>query len=117
VSLDRASYALIVPLGEGSLRISEVAQRSGVDVSTASRQIVELEKEGVLRRVADPADGRAAVLELTPLGRRHLKMIAKARQEILSEVLSDFSDAEMERLAELLDRLNKRIASYVEGEA
>lgn len=116
VNLDRASYSLIVPLADGSMRISELAQRSGVDVSTASRQVVQLEREGVVRRSRDAEDRRASILQLTPLGKRHLVKIAKARQEILAAVLSDFSDEDVHLLTHLLDRLNDNLVHYIEGD-
>ena len=77
---DRASYLLIAPLGERPMRISELAHRSGVDVSTASRQIVQLEREGVVRRQTDPSDARASILALTPLGEQNLVTIGRARR-------------------------------------
>lgn len=114
IQLDRASYSLIVPLEKGSVRISELARQAGVDVSTASRQIVELEREGVVRRLADPEDGRASNLELTSMGRRHLTKLSAARQEMLSEILHDFTEDEIAHLAYLLDHLNRSIASYID---
>jgi DNA-binding MarR family transcriptional regulator len=116
VLLDKASYSLIAPLEQGNLRVSEVAQRSGVDISTASRQIVELERAGVVRRLPDVDDGRASILELTGLGRRHLKKITTARQAMLAEILHDFSDEEVGHLARLLGRLNHNIAAFLEGD-
>jgi DNA-binding MarR family transcriptional regulator len=86
-----------------------------VDTSTASRQIVELERDGVIRRLPDADDGRASILELTSLGKRHLKKIAAARQAMLAEILDDFSDEDVSDLARLLGRLNHNIASYLEG--
>jgi DNA-binding MarR family transcriptional regulator len=116
VLLDKASYSLIAPLEHGNLRVSEVAQRSGVDTSTASRQIVQLERDGVVRRKPDAEDGRASILELTSLGKRHLKKISAARQAMLAEILSDFSHGDMTQLAGLLERLNRSIASYLDNE-
>lgn len=116
VVMDRASYSLVVPLETENLRISDVAQRSGVDVSTASRQIVELERLGVVSRRPDPNDARSSIIELTATGKRHLKKIACARREMLTEIMADFSIDELVQLASLLDRLNREIASYLEVE-
>ena len=116
VHLDKASHSLITPLEQGNFRVSEVAHRSGVDISTASRQIVELERDGLVRRVRDADDGRASILELTSVGQRHLRKIAVARQAILAEILHDFSKEEVSDLARLLERLNRNIASYLEGD-
>ena len=115
VDFDRASYMLIGPLAEHPMRISELAHRSGVDVSTASRQIGPLERKGVVRRQTDATDARASILELTPLGRRNLAKIARARQEIVATVLDDFSEQEMEQFAHLLGRLTRNLKQFSEG--
>jgi len=113
VNLDRASYSLVVPLDDKPMRISALAECSGVDVSTASRQIMQLEQEGVVRRMPDSDDGRASILELTALGKRQLASIAEARQKILAEVLHDFSQGEIRQLAHLIDRLNRNLAQQL----
>jgi DNA-binding MarR family transcriptional regulator len=116
IEYDRASYSLIVPLEDGPLRISAVAERAGVDVSTASRQLIQLEREGVVRRIPDSEDRRASRMQLTVLGKRNLAHIAKARQTMLSHVLHDFSDADILELADLLGRLNHNFARFIEGD-
>lgn len=116
VALDRASYSLILPLDDGPLRISTLAERSGVDVSTASRQVVQLEAEGFLTRVPDPDDARAAILELTRAGRRQLAKIAAARREILAEALDDFSEAEIRQFGDFLDRFTQNLARVLDDD-
>src|SRR5579875_3417002 len=51
---------------EGSMRAGELAETIHSDPSTVSRQVAALVKEGLLERRADPEDGRASLLVLTP---------------------------------------------------
>jgi DNA-binding MarR family transcriptional regulator len=106
VSLDRAAYAALCRLHEaGPLRLSELAARMGVDASTASRQVQQLERAGLVGRVADPADRRASLLQLTVEGDRVLARMRQARRESLAQVLGGWSRADRWTLAAMLGRL------------
>jgi DNA-binding MarR family transcriptional regulator len=106
VSLDRAAYAALGRVHEaGPLRLSELAARMGVDASTASRQVQQLERTGLVGRVGDPADRRASLLELTAEGDRVLARMRQARRESLARVLSGWSRADRRTLAAVLTRL------------
>ena len=106
VALDRAGYAALCRLHEaGPLRLSELAARMGVDASTASRQVQQLERTGLVGRVGDPADRRASLLELTAEGDRVLARMRQARRESLAQVLGGWSKADRRTLAVMLTRL------------
>jgi DNA-binding MarR family transcriptional regulator len=106
VSLDRAAYAALCRLQEaGPLRLSELAGRTGVDVSTASRQVQHLERAGLVARVGDPADRRASLLELTAEGGRVLARMRQARHASLTQVLAGWSAEDRRTLAASLTRL------------
>ena len=62
------------------------------------------------------SDARASILELTPLGRRHLAKIGRARREIAATLLHDFSDDEIDLFASLLGRLAGNLKRFAEGE-
>ena len=106
VALDRAAYAALCRLHEsGPLRLSELAARMGVDASTASRQVQQLERAGLVARVGDPADRRASLLELTPEGGRVLARMRQARHASLTQVLAGWSARDRRTLAASLTRL------------
>jgi DNA-binding MarR family transcriptional regulator len=106
VTLDRAAYAALCRVHEaGPLRLSELAARMGVDASTASRQVQQLERIGLVGRVGDPADRRASLLELTAEGDRVLARMRQARRASLAQVLGGWSGADRRTLAAVLTRL------------
>jgi DNA-binding MarR family transcriptional regulator len=106
VALDRAGYAVLCRVHEGGpLRLSELAGRMGVDTSTASRQVQQLERSGLVGRVADPHDRRASLLELSAEGQRALARMREARRASLAQVLGDWSVKDRRALAVLLARL------------
>lgn len=61
--------ALVAAIGPG-VPVSAVAQHLSVTKGSASVAVSALEKKGLLRKEADPADGRVVRLKLTGSGRR-----------------------------------------------
>ena len=55
-------------LAEDPARPSDLGARLGVSKTTLSTAAKALEKRGLLRRAADPKDGRAQILSLSPEG-------------------------------------------------
>jgi DNA-binding MarR family transcriptional regulator len=49
-------------------RSSDLAARAGLDPSTVSRAVAGLVTQGLVTREADPHDGRATLLVVTPAG-------------------------------------------------
>jgi DNA-binding MarR family transcriptional regulator len=64
------TYPMLVGLAAGGLSVTPLAEASGVDRTTASRQAAALVAGGLVRVEADPADRRAGVLTLTAEGER-----------------------------------------------
>lgn len=91
----------------GPIAGTEVAQRLGVDQSTASRQIRPLEDAGLVSRSTDTADRRVGWLEATDAGRAVLERIHGQRRADAEVVLADWSAADVETLATLLARFKQ----------
>jgi DNA-binding MarR family transcriptional regulator len=105
IDLERAESALLGRVGElGPARLSDVAAAAGVDISTASRPVARLVERGYVERSTDPADGRACLLQCTPVGLEVLARQRAARREWLVEIMETFSPKERERFAELFHR-------------
>jgi DNA-binding MarR family transcriptional regulator len=99
----------------GPMRISELASIEGLNPTMLSRVIAELAESGLLQRVPDPDDGRAALVDATAAGRRLHKMIQNERNDVLSVLLAEL-DAHQHRelvdalgvLEEIAERLKRR---------
>jgi len=106
VALDRAAYAVVSRLGDyGPVRLSELAYRMGVDVSTACRQVQALEQEGLVTRAVDPGDRRATLLRLSEEGSRVLGRVREVRRTQLAKALGSWSAEDREQFATLLSRM------------
>lgn len=55
-------------------RLSDLAARAQMTHQSMSELVAALESAGYVERVADPADGRAKLICLTPLGRRVVRL-------------------------------------------
>jgi DNA-binding MarR family transcriptional regulator len=106
INLERASYVLLVRLGEsGPLRLGELADLVGVDASTASRQVKVLFDRGLVERVPDSGDRRCVVLGITDAGEEVLQRGRASRHESITELVDGWSDRDVQSLGRLLERL------------
>ena len=92
-------------LQRGPLRLSALATALGVDASTVSRQVRQLEDKGLLERTSDPEDGRASRVGVSAEGRTRLEAGARRRRAIIGRLLADWPPEEREQLRVLLNRL------------
>ncbi len=105
VSVDRTGFVLLVKVMEEPDRISRLADRIGLDISTTSRKVAELEAAGLVTRAHDPSDGRVAVVSPTERGDDLVARLREARRRAFAEMLSGWNAADRARLADLLERL------------
>jgi len=63
----------------GPLRTSELAAREVVGASFATRVVASIETLGYVDRVADPTDGRAHLVAITPAGRATIETLWNER--------------------------------------
>jgi DNA-binding MarR family transcriptional regulator len=87
------------------MRVSDLATKVELDASTVSRQIKQLEDEGLIERTSDPADGRASLVRLTPLGEEQIQAALRRRFLRIKNALDPWSDADKDALRTLLNRL------------
>lgn len=84
--------------------LKDLAALNALDPSTVSRSVAALVRSGLVARTADPADGRASVLGLTPLGRQTLAEVHDWADRSLGEVLQHWDPEDVAVLAALLRR-------------
>jgi DNA-binding MarR family transcriptional regulator len=92
-------------LDRGEMRLGELAALRGVGQSVISRQVGELEARGLVVRRADPADGRAGLVRLTPAGCAVLASVADARRRWLHDALASYPDSDVRTAARLVTAL------------
>jgi DNA-binding MarR family transcriptional regulator len=89
------------------MRAGALAECMHSDPSTVSRQVAALVKDGFIERQADPADGRASILVLTPKADAVLDAQWQQRRQHFATMLGDWSEVDLTRFAALLQRFTE----------
>jgi DNA-binding MarR family transcriptional regulator len=100
--LSALSAMWVLAAAEEPIRLSELAERENVTVPTMSRIVTALERDGLVVRAADPADGRASLLTLNDAGNELVKGSRSRRIQALEKALDGLDDAEREVLGRTL---------------
>jgi DNA-binding MarR family transcriptional regulator len=94
----------------GPLTPSEVARIERVKRPTVTRTLGCLEREGLVERTPDPADGRSALVAVNSAGRERLRRLRGRKNAYLARRMRDLPAADvetLERAAEILDRMRE----------
>jgi DNA-binding MarR family transcriptional regulator len=94
----------------GPLTPSEVARIERVKRPTVTRTLGCLEREGLIERTPDPADGRSALVAVNAAGRERLRRLRGRKNAYLARRMRDLPAADvetLERAAEILDRMRE----------
>jgi DNA-binding MarR family transcriptional regulator len=97
----------------GRMRLADVSREERINATLLSRSIATLEARGLVRRIVDEDDRRAASLEPTPAGRRLVRRVRDVRSDLLRGQIDLLDELDRQRLAAiipvlelLVDRLN-----------
>jgi DNA-binding MarR family transcriptional regulator len=109
----QASVLSIVAF-RGQLGLAELTEMEGLNPTMLSRVVGRLDAFGLIRRLRDPDDFRAARVEVTPEGTRAFERISAQRAEIISECVAELPpDQEAALIAALpaLEKLSESLRS------
>jgi DNA-binding MarR family transcriptional regulator len=94
----------------GPLTPSEIAEIERVKRPTITRTLGCLEREGLIDRAADPADGRSSLVNVNGAGRERLRRLRGRKNAYLARRMKDLTDEEvetLERATEILERMRE----------
>ncbi len=93
-----------------ALTPSEIAERVLVASATMTATLDALERRGWVRRMANPADRRSVLVEITPGGRAVADRVLPGIRAVEKSMMSTLSAAERDQLVDLLDKVLRRSA-------
>jgi DNA-binding MarR family transcriptional regulator len=106
IRLDRALFPLLVRIERrGPIGIVELAEASGRDHSTVSRQVASLEKLGLAVRRPRRSDQRVREVAITAKGRSMTAALDAARERLFGRFFAKWSGKDRSELVRLLRRL------------
>lgn len=92
----------------GPLTPSELAEIERVKRPTVTRTLGCLDREGLIERTPDPADGRSALVSVNAAGRERLRRLRGRKNAYLARRMKGLSGADvatLERAAEILEEM------------
>ena len=96
---------------DADVGVMELARQLGINAAAVTRQVQELESERLVRRRADPNDGRRTCIRLSPKGRKLMDELLECSHEFERLLSSALSAEEMASTAMSLNKLR----TFVEG--
>ncbi|HVY96400.1 MAG TPA: MarR family transcriptional regulator [Solirubrobacterales bacterium] len=90
----------------GPLTPSELAEIERVKRPTVTRTLGCLDREGLIERTPDPADGRSSLVSVNGAGRERLRRLRGRKNAYLAKRMRDLPEADvatLERAAEILE--------------
>lgn len=108
--LERSAYLVLSRIeATGPMTARELADALQLEISTVTRQVAAMLREGVVERITDPSGGVARRLRITETGAARLAADRERYRTALSQVVSDWPDEDCLELYRLLRALNERI--------
>ncbi len=104
--LTEPQFGVLECLGHlGPLTLGELSKKRLVTGGNITCVIDNLEREGLVERVPSTEDRRAVSAQLTPKGKKLFDEMFVKHAEFITQVASALTEAEQEKLADLLKKL------------
>ncbi|MER5887484.1 MarR family transcriptional regulator [Streptomyces sp. NPDC001941] len=112
---DRGSLGVLTTLrtADKPLRVGEIAERMQVVGPHITRQVQALEKRGLVRRVPDPHDARARLIELTDTGAEAVNRYLTSLLGWFADALADWPRQDRDDLVRLLARFADDVTTHL----
>ena len=94
----------------------DLAKFAKIEQPSMAQMLARMERDGLIRRTPDPADGRSSLVSLTEAAVAKLPAARQALEEGRDRVLSGFSADEIQTLVQLMRRLNQNLDRMVAEE-
>ncbi|WP_434445517.1 MarR family winged helix-turn-helix transcriptional regulator [Lentzea sp. E54] len=115
VPLERPGLTVLITLrmADGPLRVGEIAARMQVVGPHVTRLLHDLERTGLVRRVTDPSDQRARLIELTDSGATAAGRYLEAVLGWLTGAVADWPEEDQRTFGRLLSRFVEDLRARV----
>jgi DNA-binding MarR family transcriptional regulator len=115
LGMDRTAMRCVDLIDQaGGMTAGELARAAGLTTGAVTAVVDRLERAGLARRVADPADRRRVRIEVTP---RLWELTGPLMMPFIDEsqaILDDYSTEELERFSDFLQRVIDVQAKHIE---
>jgi DNA-binding MarR family transcriptional regulator len=98
---------LLFELGDASVSVRDLRDRTGLDSGYVSRLLRRLEREGLVTTEVDPQDARRRLVSLTSHGRLARQDLDARSEQLARNLVQPLSDGQRSRLAAALDSADR----------
>ena len=99
-------------IGPKGTRVTDLAEQGGITKQTAGFLVDQLERAGYVRRVPDPADARARLVQIAPRGEAAIAVTRTAEAEVEAEWTRHLGKQATSQLRRALTRLREITDPY-----
>ncbi|MET4389799.1 MarR family transcriptional regulator for hemolysin [Bradyrhizobium sp. F1.4.3] len=100
----------------GAMSQRDLARLARIEQPSMAQTLARMERDGLVRRVPDPKDGRSSLVSLTRKALAKMPALREALHAGRAELVEGFSEAEVATLCDLLQRLNRNLERGVTSE-
>lgn len=93
----------------GDMTIGDLSNKMFLAFSTTTDLVDRMENNHLVKRVRDNKDRRVVRIQLLAEGERVIEEVIDKRRHYLNSVLSDFDEAEVQQLSQLLSKLHQEM--------
>jgi DNA-binding MarR family transcriptional regulator len=106
VSLSRLGLFRVLALaGARGIGVLSVARRLGINAAAVTRQVQDLEREGLVTRGSDPRDQRRSIIKLSRNGRKQFTQLHRRIHELESRLLDGVTEQELAAASGMLAKV------------
>jgi MarR family transcriptional regulator, transcriptional regulator for hemolysin len=115
IGLAAAQMPVLYGLKDGATSTqTELARMAHIEQPTMAQLLGRMERDGLIRRTANPEDKRSSLVSLTRLAVKKLPAAREVLREGNKQALEGFTEREVETLTKLLLRLLRNVEPMAE---
>jgi DNA-binding MarR family transcriptional regulator len=107
-----AQARLFQRIAPGGSRLTDLAEQAQITKQSAGFLVEALEKAGYVRRVPDPTDARARLVQIAPRGQRGVDVARQVVEDVVAEWTRHLGAERMRALTEALGSLREITDPY-----
>lgn len=107
-----AQGRLAARIGPSGTRLTDLAEQALITKQTAGHLVDQLERAGYVRRVPDPTDARARLVQMAERGQAVVALARKVEAEVEAEWTAHLGDPATAKLRAALERLREITDPY-----
>ncbi len=111
VPASRFALMRLLALCEKQVGITDLARQLGINPAAVTRQVQDMEQEGLIRRQSDSKDGRRSYIALSTKGRRLFEQIHARTHELERSLSAVIGPEQMSSAALVLIKLRTFVES------